>query len=143
MSHLVPASIADRGVPGSLVRVVGAGSRGNNESEEDAEDAVHWVFITYIEIDYLMNQLRRGYWKLHLHPGHARSDGVTDDMIVTYRDNRSRVNVAVVVVEDNDDGDLKPSALPPSALPPDHVAPAAAAAASGDESDEDLYALIK
>ena len=103
-------SIAARGAPGSLVRVVGAGSRGNSESEKDAEDAVHWVFSTYINMDYLMNQLKRGRWKLYLRPGHDRSDGVTDDMIVY-----CGVNVAVVVEEDDDDGDLKPSALPPPA----------------------------
>jgi len=122
-------------MPGSLVRVVGAGSRGNKKSEEDAEHAVHWVFITYIEMDYLMNKLRSGNWKLHLHPGHACSDGITDDMIVTYHDRRVRVEVPVVV-EDNDDGDLKPSASPPSALPPPRVM-AAAASADSDESDSD------
>jgi len=97
------------------------------------QEQVHWVYITYIDIDVLMNQLTRGYMKLHLRPGHDPSDGVTDDMIVYYG-----VNAEVaVVVEPDDDGDLQPSALPPppSALPPGYVEPAAASADSGDESD--------
>jgi hypothetical protein len=100
------------------------------------EDEVSWVFLTYINRGYLMNQLKRGWWKLHLRPGHGRSDGVTDDMIVYY----GGLNVAVVV-EPDDGGDLQPSALPPCALPPDHVEPAAAPAASadsGDGSDNDI-----
>ena len=100
------------------------------------QEQVHWVYITYIDIDVLMNQLTRGYMKLHLRPGHDLSDGVTDDMIVYYGANVAFVEVAVVV-EPDDDGDLQPSALPPppSALPPGYVEPAAASADSGDESD--------
>ena len=133
---VVPAALASRGAPRSLVRTVGAGSRGNKEKKPgDAEEPVYWVFLTYIKTETIMNQLKRGLWKLHLRDGHRLSAGVEHDMIVYYRP-----NVAVVVVPD-DDGDLQPSAPPPpapppSALPPPRVEPAAASADSDDESDE-------
>ena len=136
LSHLVPASIAARGAPGSLVRTVGAGSRGNKEKDAD-EEAVHWVYLTYIEKDEVLHMLRRGWWKLYLHPGDVLSDGVTEDMIVYY--GRDVVTIDVVKDNDDDDGDLKPSALPPSALP---IVPfpwdraASAARASGTTLDQ-------
>ena len=131
-----PARIAARGAPGSLVRVVGAGSRGNNEPEDVGQEEEHWVYITYIDIDVLMNQLTRGYMKLHLRPGHDLSEDVTADMIVYYDYSADVAFVEVaVVVEPDDDGDLQPSALPPRRRPAADVEPAAASADSGDESD--------
>ena len=143
--------LAAPGAPGSLVRVVGAGGCGKKESEkdDDHEERVHWVFLTYTSKDYLMEQLKRGYWKLHLQPGHLLSDGVTDDMIVFYGS-----EMLSIPVEHHDDGDLQPSALPPSALPPSalppvHVEPSAPPAASADSgdvidttSDDEIWALV-
>ena len=136
---VVPASLAPRGAPQCLVRVVGAGSRGNKEDESDAaERPLHWVFLTYIKTETIMIQLKRRLWKLYLREGHLLSAGVEADMIVYYGSN------VAVVVEPDGDGDFQPSAPPPPAppppaLPPPRVEPAAASADSGDESDFEDY----